>query len=282
MKLVSSACWLFLVLMPASTWSQDPDISWERSTDPTGGVIETFHSPHVVNLETAETISKNIMEFQIYHRFLPTFSDGYDFFWGLDGPVNIRLGLGYGVTDRFSVTLARSNVLGNVDLKAKYRFFETLVGDFPVMAAVQAAGAWNTNVSGRDATDDRNFQYYAEAILNTAYRGKFSVGVAPAYLYNGSIFDPYRDSFILGLYGQYYFLGKFSLLVEWTGVVDGYQQDNNNLTWGLEIRTAGHFFKIVATNGTSLNPSRYLTGASESAAPDNWHLGFNITRLLAF
>ena len=246
---------LVVMMMAAGGWAQD--ISWERTTEPKAEPITVFHSPHAVNLETATTIDAMNMEFQIYHRFLPPLSEGYDSFWGLDGPVRMRLGLGYGVTDRLTVTLARSNYQGNIDLKAKYRVWERRFGEVPVMAAVQAGGAWNTNVFGRDDGDDRNFQYYGQVILNTKIRDKFAFGVVPVYLYNGDIMnDPYRDSFILGLYGQYYFLSRFSVLAEWTGVLDGYQQQYDNYTLAFEIQTAGHFFKIMVSNNTTLNPSR--------------------------
>ncbi len=55
-------------------------------------------------------------------RSLPIYGkEGYDAFWGLDGPANIRFALGYAPTDHMVVTLGRSNVTDNLDLQLKFR-----------------------------------------------------------------------------------------------------------------------------------------------------------------
>ena len=53
-------------------------------------------------------------------------------------------------------------------------------------------------------------------------------------------------------------------------------------TFGVELETRGHFFKIVLTNQNRLNPTQFLSGTEFDFKPDEWRLGFNITRILPF
>ena len=64
----------------------------------------------------------------------------YDALWGLDGPVNNRLGLAYAFHDRGMVTLQRANLNDNLDLNVKVRVFEAGQESTPVMLAVDR---WN-------------------------------------------------------------------------------------------------------------------------------------------
>ena len=53
-------------------------------------------------------------------------------------------------------------------------------------------------------------------------------------------------------------------------------------TFGIELRTRGHFFKIVVTNQSRMNPTQFLGGTNKAFRPDEWRFGFNLTRLLPF
>ena len=73
-----------------------------------------------------------------------------------------------------------------------------------------------------------------------------------------------------------------SFLTEW--IVSEAQAENANDggTFAVELETRGHFFKIVLTNQTRLNPTQVLGGTPFDFQPDEWRLGFNITRILPF
>jgi len=256
-------------------------ISWQRS-DPEGpGAVIVFTSNHAVNYETAGTSSKGNLEFQIYHRFFPPLSEGYEHLYGLDGPVNMRLGFGYALTDDIMITLGRSNVDDNLDLRGKWRFFQMPHDDYPVMMAVQGGIAWNTGLFNRDDTDGRNFQYYGQLILNTRILNNLALGAVPSYLYNSDIRSAeYLDLIALGAYAQYYFTSRLSTIFEFGTVLDGESKEYDTFAWGLELQTAGHFFKLFITNGLALNPSQYLAGSDYSLDSDEWRLGFMVTRLI--
>ena len=66
-------------------------VQWKRGEVPVSH-LQLFHSTHVINLPTAESMQSGDFEFEISHRFVPPIDEGYSAFWGLDGPANIRLG----------------------------------------------------------------------------------------------------------------------------------------------------------------------------------------------
>jgi len=272
---------LFGLLFSAS--AQDEASSWSRSEPTELPPLQLFHSTQAVNLPTAETLQQGNFEFEISHRFVPTLSDGGDALWGFDGPVNIRMALAYAYSDDGYVTLGRSNVQDNLDLHLKQQLLSVRHEVIPLLVAVRLGGAWNTEVAGRDASDADNFQYYAQLIVNTMYGERFALGLVPSYVDNSHITCPDRHySFVLGVHGQYYITDVFNVLAEWIPTISGWRTAHNTVSFGIELETGGHFFKIVLSNNDLLNPSQVLAGAANSVSDGDLHIGFNITRVLAF
>lgn len=283
MRLVPVTVLLLALVIPAALTAQDGASSWKRSGEEYHPPLQLFHSTHAVNLPTAEVMQQGNLEFEISHRFVPTIADGAKTLWGFDGPANIRLALGYAYSDKGYVTLGRSNVHDNLDLNVKHQLLAFRNDVLPLLLAVRAGAAWNSDVPDRDAGDPDNFQYYAQLILNTMYDGRFALGVVPSYVENSHILCAERQySFVLGLHAQYYITDVFNVLAEWTPTVSGWRTRHNTVAFGIELETGGHFFKVILTNNDLLNPTQVLAGATDSFNDGDWHIGFNITRLLAF
>ncbi len=273
---------LFAALLATGAQAQSEGPGWKRAEEAPDAVPVVFHSNHVVNLPTAETWQKGMFQFEISHRFLNPLSTGYETFYGLDGPVDMRLGFGWAPTATTTVTLARSNLNGNVDLQLKWKALHRLVLKVPMAAALLAGVAWDTNSPAYESTNHRAWQYYALLPVN-ARLGQLALGVAPAYVYNSiQESNEIEQSVTVGVYAQYYLTSLMSVLAEWDFIKPGYYYDYAPMALGIELETGGHFFKIVVTNTNRLNPSQVLPGAVLDASPDNWQLGFNITRLLNF
>ena len=272
-----------ILLGPIHVGGQEESRRWERRLDPTQPRPTAFHSTQVISLPTAETLAQGEWQFEIAHRFLPAISEGSDAFWGLDGPVNMRLGLGFAPTDRLMLTLARSNLQDNWDLQAKFRALAMEVGETPVLVAFQGGGAWSTEVPDREAGNSGNFQYYVQLIANTVLADRVALGVVPSYLHNVLLdeSDPVQDLY-WGLYGQLFLSDVFSLNAEWNFGKNRGEFEHDAGALGMELETGGHFFKIFVSNSTRLNPSQYLAGTDLPFRSDEWRLGFAITRLLRF
>lgn len=273
---------LFLIFYGAVS-AQTPRTSWNKSTFEQKKRLELFHSTQAINLPTAETMKKGEMLFEIAHRFFPPINENNSFF-GLDGPANMRLGLGYALFDNTILTLARSNVNGNVDLQFKQKILQMNSAVLPMLVAFQLGSGWNTKIAGRDKGDRKNFQYYGQLVFNSMIiNKKLGIGFIPAYLYNSDIFSS-TDQTILtaGTCVQYYVSSILSVMAEWNPTVHGSPNRYNAMSLGLELETGGHFFKIILTNSALLNPSQFNGGADLRFASGDWRLGFNITRLLKF
>jgi Membrane bound beta barrel domain (DUF5777) len=265
---------------------------WKKTTHPKTVDLELFHATQTANFPTTESLQKGNLMYEISHRFLPSIKDGYDEFYGLDGRTRIRFALGYGITDRFMVTLGRSNNTDNIDLQLKHKLFQVYSNKFPLVVSVLGGISWNTEVPpgiNRDRTDSDNFQYYTQLIFNTMlFDKKLGIGIVPSYLQNSFIYAIEKQhTFTLGTYIQYYFNRIWSLWIEYNPVITGYRgrirldesgKSYNSLAIGLDIETGGHVFHIMVTNNARLNPSQYLVGADRSARDDLWRLGFGILR----
>lgn len=280
-KSSSLLLYVFFVFPFVNVLAQQAKISWHKSVDTLKTDLHLFHSVQSINFSTTETLGKGDLQFEISHRFIPTVKDGIDALYGFDGPVNVKLSLAYAPADDFMFELARSNVDDNLLLRAKYRFLSVDESVFPFQLALEGGAAWNTNPVGRSSRDNMNFQYYAQVIFNTLIDKHFGIGLIPSYLYNSHIYCPEKEySFTLGANMQYYISSFWSVLVESNSTVSGFRKAYNSLSFGVELETGGHFFKIIFTNNTSLSPTQFLTGADLPIANNSWHIGFNITRLL--
>ncbi|HEX2867405.1 MAG TPA: DUF5777 family beta-barrel protein [Ignavibacteriales bacterium] len=283
MKYKLALIFLSVLLLSACLMAQEGKIEWKRTAAAPPQNIHLFPSTQAFSLPTAEMLQRGNLQFEISHRFYPFIKTGYKTFYGLDGPVNMRLALGYAIWDNFTVTLGRSNFNGNVDLRAKYKFLQVPGAFLPVVSAFRLGGAWNTETGERSSTDKRNFQFYGQLIVNTFYRKTLGLGLVPSYLYNSNIFTPETEhSFTMGTYIAGYITHSLGLIFEWNPTISGYRLKANPVAFGIEINTGGHFFKILLTNSTLMNPSQYLAGAPDAVKDNSWRLGFNITRLFGF
>lgn len=287
-----------LLLLVTLLWGQEPKVQWQRSAPATQPDLQLFHSPHGIDLPTATTLQKWDMEFEISHRFIPPTSSGIEGFYGLDGPVNMRLALGLALSNRMVVTLGRSNYNDNIDLGVKYKFLQIRHDRIPTLLAVRVGGAWNSDpqyqeIASRSKGDIHNFQFFGQLIINSRIGKKLAIGLVPSYLYNADIrWGPEtddsetKDILRLGTHFQFYVSPLWSVLIEWSPYLTGYKslpgQENNPLSYGIEMETGGHFFKIFLTNSQYLNSSQYLAGADIPVENNDWRFGFMITRLLKF
>ena len=103
----------------------------------------------------------------------------------------------------------------------------------------------------------------------------------PSFVSNSDINSVESENLtVLGLYAQVYLNRLLSVLAEWSPELSGHAAPYAPAAFGIELETGGHFFKIIATNSVTLNPSQYLFGATDAFKADNLRLGFVITRLL--
>ncbi len=249
-----------------------------------GAAQTVFRSTQAANLPTAYMLRGGSVLFEISHRFDTPISAGSEAFWGIDGPVNNRLGLTFAPHDLLMLGVLRSNRQDNVELNARFRAFATDSGDVPIEVSAQGGVAWNTQVFETLGAEENELQAYVQVIANLLVLDRLALGLVPTFLRNPRILDVDRETaFVLGLNGQYYLDDTWSLLAEWIVSEEREDLTYDGAAFGWEIRTRGHHFKLLVTNQAFMNPTQFLAGTdNDFTDPDVWRLGFNIQRLLPF
>lgn len=269
---------MILFLIAAELFSQS---SWKRK-ETVETPLQLFASTDVFNLPTAETMQAGDIYFGISHKFLTPVSEGIGELYGFDGPVLMRLALGYAITDDLLVKLGRSNLNGNLDFKVKYQAFEMKSDVLPLLVAVEAGAAYNGKAAPEPEDDARLWQFYGHLILNTMILDKsLGIGLVPSVLINSNINRKESiNSFTMGAYLQYYFNTRFAVFVEANPTFNGLRNYYDSYTIGAELNTGGHFFKVILGNNSYTNTAQFLSGSKDSFDSGKLHIGFLITRSL--
>ena len=168
----------------------------------------------------------------------------------------------------------------NLEFNAKFGAYEGGSEALPFKLGAMAGVAWNTDPVVFEGAQDNEVQLYGQIMIPVMVGDRLAIGIVPTYLRNPRIRDfDSENVFVLGLHGQVYATGSLSFLAEWIVSEERAESENDSGTFGIELETRGHFFKIVLTNQTRLNPTQVLGGTPFDFDPDEWRLGFNITRV---
>lgn len=89
----------------------------------------TFMGSSLIHMPSTEAIGKDNLLFRFNHRFQDAKS-GVSTLYGLDGGANVQLSLDYGITDKWSVGIARTSFAKTWETRTKYQITEE--GKFPV------------------------------------------------------------------------------------------------------------------------------------------------------
>lgn len=151
------------ILISVQTYAQSGWTRKETKEPP----LQLFSSTEVFDLPTAETLQKGDIYFLISHKFTTPVSEGINELFGFDGPVIMRLSLGYAISDDMLVKLGRSNHLGNYDLNLKYKALEIKNENAPILVALNVGMAYNSKANPEPINNNRLFQYFGSVIFNT-------------------------------------------------------------------------------------------------------------------
>jgi hypothetical protein len=286
-------CFMMAVILSVVAVSEKSiaQAKWRRSEPKIELKHRLFHSTKVIGLPTAETLGKGDFEFEISHRFQPPVTEGYEALYGFDGPVKMRLAVGYAVFDNCMVMLGRTNIDDNTDLELKYRILHPEKGSIPIMAAIQIGAAWNItetfrlNQQGdmivRPKGHKRHFQYFSRLIVDFMPFSKLAIGLVPSYLYNSDInAKDIDDTFLLGTHCQLFLHRRWSLIGEWSFILSNKSNWHNPVGIGVELETGAHIFELFVTNQLRMNSTQYIAGADYPFDDDNLRIGFFINRIL--
>ena len=272
----------------------------EQSKEPVI-TVATFKASRLINGQTIETISKKHLNFWISHRFGAVNSGFIANFFGLD-EAKIRLGLEYGITDRWLVGAGRSSLDKTYDMYTKYKLLRQS-NRFPV--TVTALGGWAINTmptgfimqSGADMKFNSNLERYSfwgQALIARKINENLSLQLMPTFLHYNKVENPSisNDLWALGIGGRYKLTKRFTLSGEYyhafsdpqayesrTGKAFPY---HNSLSIGVDIETGGHVFQLHFTNSRGMIENQFIGQNIGAWEKGDIFYGFNIARTFSF
>src|SRR5690349_4533084 len=145
--IISCCCFLFVIGGIAQQVNLDSllDVEMKKKTkNETRYTEATFQTSRLINGHTVETTQKGVLDLKVQHRFGTLNSGLYNMF-GLD-EATMRIGVDYGITNRFSVGIGRSTFEKQYDGFLKYRLLWQSTGKhvMPVSLTLLSTAAYKT------------------------------------------------------------------------------------------------------------------------------------------
>ena len=174
------------ILLTSATSAQDASSLLDTGKD---YPIATFKGTRLINFHTIETTGSRTLNFLISHRFGNINSGSYDA-WGIDGPVDIRLGLEYSPDGRFMFGIGRTSSEKMVDGFLKYRLLRQTTDNKMPISMTLFAGAYRTALQNQIVNNFdlyehgwNRFSYCFQAMFARKFTSSFSLQVAPWFVH---------------------------------------------------------------------------------------------------
>lgn len=260
----------------------------EKNQAPETEYIEqTFKGTRLVNGQSVETKGQGELEFIFAHRFGPMNGGLYELF-GLD-QAYVRLGLEYGITDRFGVGFGRNSVDKTMDFYGRWKLARQSRGEKTMPVTITAFGQAAAKMSPRKEDDptgtltfENRLSYTAQLLIARKFNQRLSLQLMPTIVHRNRVDKTIEDNdqFALGIGGRVKVSRSVALTTEYYYRLNTFDTNPNKdvLGFGVDIETGGHVFQLVLTNTRGLTERAFLTETTGDFFDGDIHLGFNITR----
>lgn len=251
-------------------------------------IYQTFDDTRVVNGHSVETNTEGSMKFIISHRF-GTLNTGARDAWGLDN-ATMRIGLDYGVSNRFTLGIGRSSYEKTVDGFLKYKLLsQAETSGMPVSLTILGTSAWKTYTLSSDTVGlsvAQRLSYCGQMLISRKFNDRISLQIMPTYLHRNRVgHDEENDIFTIGSAGQFQVLKNISLSFEYYytpkkyfEAIDDRAINNQSLAFGVQFDTKGHIFQLHLGNSSGMTEKFFIAETREKWLDGGIYFGFNITR----
>jgi hypothetical protein len=246
----------------------------------------TFKTTRLINGHSIENVDRGVLDVKISHRFGFLNTGGYELF-GLDN-ATMRMGLDYGVSNRFMIGIGRSTFLKEYDAYAKFKLLQQSTGVKNIPISLSAFSSTILQSLKFYNPTRKNFfssrLYYAhQLIIARKFSESFSLQLMPSIVHYNlvkGINDP-NDLFSLGAGGRLKLSKRVSINAEYYYQLPKYRLagTQNSLAIGFDIETGGHVFQLHFTNSTGMNEKAFITQTTGDFFKGDIHFGFNISRV---
>lgn len=263
-------------------------------------VKNMFESIWIIDNPSVVVPVKGTFEFDIQHRF-GLLKNGYEDFFGLYAPANIRLGFGYVPLQNLMVGFGLTKTNLTWDLNAKYAILQQgREGGSPVSLSYFVNAAIDTR--DKDAFTDPEalvssdrLSYFHQLMLARKLTNRLSLQVAGSISHFNTV-EAFRnpDDQIVQRYKNDHLAVAVSAryhVASWVNVIANYDQPltehevldpQPNLAFGLELTSSSHQFQIFVGDYYHITPQRNNVFNNNNFGDGDILIGFNITRLWNF
>ncbi len=282
---------IFLFFGAGNVLAQDEETKPERDKRP---VKNTFESNWLIDNHTAIVPFKGTLEMVMQHRF-GLVKNGYDDFYGIWAPSNIRLAFGYVPIDRLQIGFGLTKERLLWDFNAKYALLKQgRSGGSPVSVTYFVNMGIDTRKKDNFLEDIDRFSYFHQIMVARKITDAFSLQVSGNFSHF-NFPESYTDEeqVFIGLMNANHFsmsfLGRYKV-TDVLGIIFDYDQPLSshpveelepepNLSFGIEMVTSAHAFQIFLGNYKSIVPQLNNTTNKNKMGDGEFVIGFNITRL---
>lgn len=298
MKKNNALFFLLCILFWADARSQDVnldsmlDVQMKAKNKNTTQYTEaTFKTSRLIDGHTVETTQAGVLDLKVSHRF-GTLNDGFYNMFGFD-VASMRIGVDYGITNRFTVGFGRSTFEKQYDGFLKYRLLWQSEGrhNMPVSLTLLSSVMFETDTNAlktekkinvRPATADK-FSYAYQILIARKFNPKLSLQLAPTLIHENivdSSFNP-NNLWAIGAGARFKLTQHSSINVEYYYQLPGSKLPGtyNTFSIGYEIETGGHVFQLHFTNSTGMTERTFIAENTGRWSKGDIHFGFNISRV---
>ena len=258
----------------------------EFANEPVSG---TFESGLLGETQTTETPYAGEFGLHIQHRF-GLIENGLEDVFGIYSTSNIRMGIDYGVTEKFMIGYGYTKEFKLQEFHGKYRVFtQTESNSIPVSVALYGNLAINSQdkvVFGNDYTFSDRLAYFSQIIVAHKFNDNISLQLAPSFThFNKTDSLVEHDKFAISLAGRAKVTPSMSVFFEYDQPLNiddmrEYESDDNdpeaNLSFGIEIGTSTHVFQVFMSNYEGITPQRNALYNKNKISDGDFLVGFNI------
>jgi hypothetical protein len=256
-------------------------------------VGNTFESTWLIDDQSVHVPMKNVLQFDINHRF-GTVENGYSDFIGLYAPSNIRLGLGYTPINNLmlGVGFTKFNMLWDFNLK--YAILkQNPEKRMPVSLTYFGNMAVDTRPEDNFSSNSDRYSFFNQLILARKVSRDFSVQASINHSHfnavegyvssSGEIKGKMKNDHIaVSLGGRLKVSDAFAFIANYNQPLTQHPTNNPhpNISAGIEIATPLHAFQVFVGNYQMLVPQYNNVFNQNNFRDGQFLIGFNITRLL--
>jgi len=251
----------------------------------------TFKTSRLIDGHTVETTQAGVLDLKVSHRF-GQLNDGFYNMFGFD-VASMRIGVDYGITNRFTIGGGRSTFEKQYDGFLKYRLLWQSEGkkNVPVSVTLLSSVMLETDTLALKTEKKisvspsfaNKLSYAYQVLIARKFNSNFSLQLAPTLIHENivdSSFNP-NDIFALGFGARLKLTQRSGINIEYYYQIPGTKLPGtyNTFSIGYEIETGGHVFQLHFTNSTGMTERTFIAENKGRWNKGDIHFGFNISRV---